>query len=60
MRCDATTTANKANGTRLIAPRLFNRPSGRGKELNPYPAPQISPDSVILRPSIDSYYAGSV
>ena len=33
MRCDATTTANKANGARLTAPRFFNKPPGRGKEL---------------------------
>lgn len=32
MRCDATTTANKANGASYSA-TFFNKPRGRGKEL---------------------------
>ena len=61
MRCDATTTANKANGARLTAPQFFNKPRGRGKELK-----RLSPRHkfYLTQPRcglvLTSYYAGSV
>ena len=58
MRCDATTTANKANGARLTAPRSLTSHAVAGKNQNACLAPQVLPDSATLRASID--YAGSV
>jgi hypothetical protein len=58
MRCEATTTANKANGARLTAPRSLTSHAVAGKNQNAFPAPQVLPDSATLRANVD--YAGSV